>query len=132
MNRQVGFARKILTILEKNDISFEHIPGGIDTLSIIINDKQLYGKKQKVVREIRKICSPDLIKITSGMAMIAIVGQAMVHRPGIAAIVFTALANEKINVKMINQGSSEISIIIGVKNDDYENAVRAIYEGFVG
>lgn len=132
MNQEVGFVRRILTVLEANGISFEHMPSGIDILSIIIDDRQLNGKLDKILGEIRERCLPDTIEAYPNMAMIAIVGQAMVHTPGVAARVFTALANERINIRMINQGSSEISIIIGIENDDYENAVRAIYGTFLG
>ena len=131
MNQQVGFVRRILTVLEENEISFEHMPSGIDTLSIIIDDKQLDGKLEKVVRQIKSGCSPDTLEVYPNMSMIAVVGRAMVHVPGMAAKVFTAVANEKINIRMINQGSSEISIIIGVENEDYEKAVKAIYQTFV-
>ncbi|MDB5245244.1 MAG: aspartate kinase [Parcubacteria group bacterium] len=131
MNQEVGFVRRILTALEANGISFEHVPSGIDTLSVIIGDDQLDGKLQTVLDEIRQSCQPDTIEAYPNMAMIAIVGRAMVHVPGTAARVFTALANAGINIRMMNQGSSEISIIIGVENDDYENAVRAIYGAFV-
>ncbi len=132
MNQQVGFVRRILTVLEANSISFEHMPSGIDTLSIIIDDRQLDGKLEKVLGEIRENCSLDTIETYPNMAMIAIVGQAMVHTPGVAARVFAALAKDGINIRMINQGSSEISIIIGIENDDYDNAVRAIYGAFLG
>jgi len=131
MNQEVGFVRRILTVLETNSISFEHMPSGIDTLSIIIDDRQIDGKLEKILSEIRESCSPDTIEVYPHMAMIAIVGQAMAHTPGVAAKVFAALAKEGINIRMINQGSSEISIIIGIENDDYENAVRAIYGAFV-
>lgn len=132
MNQEVGFVRRILAVLEANNISFEHMPSGIDTLSIIIDDKQLDGKLEKVLGEIQEDCSPDTIEAFPNMAMIAIVGQAMVHTPGVAARVFAVLAKERINIRMINQGSSELSIIIGIENDDYENAVRVIYGAFVG
>ena len=131
MNQQVGFVRRMLTVLEENEISFEHMPSGIDTLSIIIDDKQLNGKLEKIVRQIKLECLPDTLEVYPNMAMIAVVGRTMVHVPGMAAKIFTAVANEKINIRMINQGSSEISIILGVENDDYENTVRAIYKTFV-
>ncbi len=131
MNQQIGFVRRILTVLEANGISFEHMPSGIDTLSVIIDDRQLNGKLQKVLDEVKAECSPDKIEAEPGMAMIAIVGQAMSHKPGVAADIFAALAKEKINIRMINQGSSEISIIVGVENADYERAIRAIYRAFV-
>ena len=131
MNQEVGFVRIILTVLEENNISFEHIPSGIDTVSIIIDNQQLSGKLEKVKTQIRDRCQPDKIESCPGMAMIAVVGRAMAYTPGVAAKVFTALSKEGINIRMINQGSSEISIIIGVENGDYENAIRAIYGAFV-
>lgn len=131
MNQEVGFARRVLTAIEANGISFEHMPSGIDTLSIIIDNRQLDGKLGKVLGEIKESCSPDSIDAQPNMAMIVVVGQAMVSTPGVAARAFTALANAGINVRMINQGSSEISIIIGIENDDYENAIRVIYGAFV-
>lgn len=131
MNRQIGFARRILTVLEENGISFEHLPGGIDALSLIIDDRQLNDKLGKIVREIKQVCSPDTIEVLSNLALIAVVGRAMVKNPETAAKIFAALAEKGINLRMINQGSSQISIIIGVENADYENAVRAIYTAFV-
>lgn len=130
MNQQVGFARRILAVLEENRISFEHMPSGIDTLSIIIDDKQLGWNLAKVRNEIQESCSPDTIETYPHMAMIAIVGQSMAHTPGIAAKIFAAVAKEGINIRMINQGSSEISIIIGVENNDCDDAVRAIHNAF--
>lgn len=132
MNQEVGFVRRILTAVEANEISFEHMPSGIDTLSVIIDDRQLNGKLEKVLGEIEESCSPDAIEVYPNMAMVVIVGQGMVRTPGVAARIFTALATKGINVRMIDQGSSEISIIIGVENDDYESAVRAIYGAFIG
>lgn len=131
MNQQVGFVRRILAVLEANGVSFEHMPSGIDTLSIIIDDKQLDGKLEGIVREIRDACLPDTIETYPNMAMIATVGRSMAYTPGIAAKLFSAVADAGINIRMINQGSSEINIIIGVENDYYEDAVRAIYGAFV-
>ncbi len=131
MNQQIGYVRKILSILEANRISFEHMPSGIDTLSIIIDNRQFNGNSEKIIREIKEECSPDTIDMYPNMAMIAIVGRAMIRSIGVAAKIFTAIANAGINIRMINQGSSEISIMIGIENDDYESAVRAIYGAFV-
>ncbi len=131
MNQQVGYARRILTVLEAHGINFEHMPTGIDTLSIIIASKQLVGKIDTIRKEIQTECEPDSLEIFEDMAMIAVVGSGMVHHPGNAARIFTALAANGINVRMINQGSSELNVIIGVENGDYENAVRAIYGEFV-
>ena len=130
MHPQVGFARKILAVLEENSISLEHMPSGIDSLSIIVGDEQLGGKLAPVLKEIQESCSPDTIETYPHMAMIAIVGQSMAHTPGIAAKILAAVAKERINIRMLNQGSSEISIIIGVKNKDCDNAIRAIHREF--
>ena len=131
MNLQVGFVRQICTILERKRISFEHTPSGIDTWSVIIDDRQLRGQLEVVASIIRNTMSPDLVVTIPNMALIAVVGKEMVHTPGVAAKVFLALAKKGINIRMISQGSSEISIIIGVENNDYENAIRAIYGAFV-
>ena len=131
MNQEIGFARRILAVLEDNGISFEHMPSGIDTISLVIDDRQLNGKLEKVVLEIRQACSPDSVEVFPEMAMIAVVGRGMINTPGVAAKIFAALADQNINIRMINQGSSEISIFVGVENTDYENAVRAIYAAFV-
>ncbi len=131
MNQEIGFARRLLKALEDNAISFEHMPSGIDTLSVIIDDRQLDHKLEKVVSEIQTACTPDTLETHPNMAMVAVVGRAMVHTQGVAAKVFTAIAQAGVNIRMINQGSSEISIIIGVENEDYENTIRAIYKAFI-
>ncbi len=130
MNQEVGFARKALQVLESNGVSFEHMPSGIDTLSIIASDSQLEGKLDAVISGIKQECVPDTIEAYPGMAMIATVGRPMIHTQGVAAKLFAAVAKSGINIRMINQGSSELSIIIGVENDDYEDAIRAIYKAF--
>ena len=130
MNGQIGFIRKILTILEKYEISIEHLPSGIDTLSIVIQDCQVKGKLDKVIEEINQECEPNSINVFSNMAIIATVGYGMTEKPGTSAKVFTALAKENINIRMIDQGSSEINIIIGVETDDLEKAINAIYYAF--
>ena len=127
MNSQVGIARKILGAFEGNGVSIEHMPSGIDTISIIVDDEKLNGKSDLIVRQIKSECSPDSVEVNPGMAMIAVVGRPMKHTLGVAAKVFQALADNGINIRMINQGSSEISIIIGVENSDYDAAIRAIY-----
>jgi aspartate kinase len=130
MNGQVGFIRKILSILEKYEISVEHLPSGIDTLSIVIQDCKVKGKLDKAIEEINQECEPNSINVFSNMAIIATVGYGMAEIPGMSAKVFTALAKENINIRMIDQGSSEINIIIGVESDDLGNAINAIYYAF--
>jgi aspartate kinase len=130
MNRQVGFGRRLFSILEAHGISFEHAPSGIDTMSVIVADSQLKGRTDRVLEDIKKQLEPDRVDITSGFALIATVGEGMAYRPGIAARLFAALANAGINIRVIDQGSSEINIIVGVETADFENAVRAIYQAF--
>ncbi len=132
MNQERGYGRRILEILEMHGISYEHSPTSIDTLSVIVTDEELDGKADEVVADIRRAVQPDRMEVQRDMAMVAVVGQGMVHHVGVAARVFTALATENINIRMINQGSSELNIIVGVAADDYERAIRAIYGAFVG
>jgi len=131
MNSELGFGRKLLSILEGNGISFEHMPSSIDTISLVIADHYIHHKLEKVLEEIKAECKPDSIEVYPNMALIATVGRGMAHTPGIAAKLFTALGNKGINVRMIDQGSSEINIIIGIQTEDFEEAIRAIYKAFV-
>jgi aspartate kinase len=129
MNEERGYARRILSILEKNDVSFEHMPSGIDTISLIIDGKQLDdGKTKKIVEEIEDECPPTTVEVGQNITMIAVVGRGMVHNPGSAEKIFSALADARINVRIINQGSSELSILIGIADIDYEKAIKALYE----
>jgi len=130
MNAEVGFGRKVLEALERNEVSFEHMPSGIDTLSLVIADECIDGKLKRVKDDIYRVCEPDLIEEFSGMALVAVVGRGMRHNVGTASRIFSALSKAKVNVRMIDQGSSEINIIIGVGNDDFDTAVTAIYNEF--
>jgi aspartate kinase len=131
MNQELGFGRRLLTVLEANGISFEHMPSGIDTMSVVISDKNLAGKTDKVCEEINAECKPDTLECEGGMALVATVGRGMAYHPGIAAKLFDALAKAGVNVRMIDQGSSEINIIVGVSTADFEKAMRAVYGAFV-
>jgi len=131
MNSEIGFGRRLLSVLETNGISFEHMPSGIDTISLVIADSYLEGKLEKVLREIKMECEPDSVEVYPNMALIATVGRGMAYTPGIAGRLFSALGKNNINVRMIDQGSSEINIIVGVETEDFEAAIRAIYEEFV-
>jgi len=131
MNSEIGFGRKVLEVFEKNDISFEHVPSGIDTMTVFVHQDEFIHKEQKVVAGINRICSPDSIDIEADLALIAVVGRGMKSARGTAGRIFSALAHSKINVKMIDQGSSELNIIIGVANADFEDAIKAIYDIFV-
>jgi len=131
MNSEVGYGRRLLSVLEVNGISFEHMPSGIDTISLVVSDAQITHKLDKVIQEIRAECNPDSVEVYPNMALIATVGRGMAYTPGIAAKIFAALGNNSVNVRMIDQGSSEINIIVGIETDDFEKAVRVIYDAFV-
>ena len=131
MNSEVGFGRKVLQAFEDHGISFEHMPSGIDTMTIVVHEDEFLSKEQSVVSEIHRLTSPDSIEIDSELALIAVVGRGMRSASGTAAKLFTALANAHINIRMIDQGSSELNIIVGVENKDFENAISAIYNAFV-
>ena len=130
MNAEIGLARKMLSVLEKYNISFEHMPTGIDTICVIISDSQLNGNREEVVNEIIDTCKPETINVLENLALIATVGHGMVSMPGTAARLFTALARADVNIRMIDQGSSELNIIIGVHCDDFNEAIEAIYKEF--
>lgn len=132
MNAEIGFGRRVLSVLEANGVSFEHLPSGIDTMSLVISDGQLNGKVDDVVEGLQAEVKPDSIDVTAEMALIATVGRGMAYIPGMAAKLFGALADNGINIRMIDQGSSELNIIVGVHADDFENAMKAIYKAFVG
>lgn len=131
MNAEVGFGRKVLNVFEDNNINFEHMPSGIDTMTIFVHQSEFMEKEQKVLAGLHKAAHPDTIELESDLALIAVVGRGMKATRGTAGRIFSALAHANINVKMIDQGSSELNIIIGVKNDDFDAAIRAIYDIFV-
>jgi aspartate kinase len=131
MNAELGFGRRLLSVLEANNVSFEHLPSGIDTLCAVVNSAALEGKVDKVVNEIKLECRPDNIEVEHGLALVATVGRGMMHTPGMAAKVMKALSNASVNIRMIDQGSGELNIIVGVREVDFEHAVRAIYAAFV-
>ena len=131
MNEEIGFGRKLLQILEKNDMSFEHLPSGIDTMSVVVNEHELEGREDAIVSELLAATAPDSINIEKNIALIAVVGRGMKNAKGTAASVFMALAENDINIRMIDQGSSELNIIIGVDNSDFEKSIRTIYDKFV-
>ncbi len=131
MNAEVGFIRKVLSIIEHYGLCVEHLPSGIDTLSVVVESNQLKdGVLSDIITEIRDTVSPDYVHVIENVSLIATVGHGMSRRSGTAATLFNALAQEKINIQMIDQGSSELNIIIGVANKDYEKCIRAIYNAF--
>ncbi len=131
MNSEIGFGRKVLQAFEEYGISFEHIPSGIDTMTVFVHQDEFIDKEQSVVSAIHRLAKPDAIDIEADLALIAVVGRGMRAQKGTAAAIFRALADVDINIKMIDQGSSEQNIIIGVANRDFETAIRAIYATFV-
>ena len=131
MNAELGFGRRVLSALEDFGVSFEHMPSGIDTLSVVISDKDLVTRKDQIIQRIQQLCQPDSIEVSGGIALIATVGHGMVRTPGTAAKLFTALYQAGVNIRMIDQGSSEMNIIVGVNVEDFETAMNAIYRAFV-
>ncbi len=131
MNSEIGFGRKVLQAFEDYGISFEHVPSGIDTLTVFVHQDEFMDKEQKVVSAIHRLADPDSIDIEADLALIAVVGRGMKSTRGTAGRIFSALAHANVNVKMIDQGSSELNIIIGVANEDFEAAIKAIYDIFV-
>ncbi|MBO4809788.1 MAG: aspartate kinase [Lachnospiraceae bacterium] len=131
MNSEIGFGRKLLQAFEENGISFEHSPSGIDTFTVFVHQDEFMDKEQKVVAGIHRLCNPDTVEIETDLALLAVVGRGMKSQRGTAGRIFSALAHANINVKMIDQGSSELNIIIGVANSDFEAAIKAIYDIFV-
>ena len=131
MNNEIGFGRKVLEVFENNCISFEHIPSGIDTMTIFVQQKDFEEKEQKVLAELHRAVDPDMIELETDLALIAVVGRGMRATRGTAGRIFSALAHANINIRMIDQGSSELNIIIGVRSNDFESAIKAIYDIFV-
>lgn len=130
MNSELGFCRKVLTVLEQHGVSFENMPSGIDTVSVVISDSNLKNKTEIIVEEIKRSCNPDSVVVYPNMALIATVGTGMAYSKGVAARIFNALAEADINIRMIDQGSSEINVLVGIENDDFEKGINAIYIAF--
>ena len=131
MNAEVGFGRKVLSAFEENGIKFEHMPSGIDTMTVFVHEPEFAEKEQAVISAINRNAHPDSIEIEADLALIAVVGRGMKSTRGTAGRIFSALAHANVNVKMIDQGSSELNIIIGVSDNDFEAAIKAIYDIFV-
>lgn len=131
MNGQIGFCKKVLEIFEDNGISIEHMPSGIDTMTIFVHQDEFEEKEQKVIAGIHRAVEPDFLELESDLALIAVVGRGMRATRGTSGRLFSALAHANVNVKMIDQGSSELNIIIGVRNHDFQPAIKAIYDIFV-
>ncbi len=131
MNNELGFGRKVLAAFEDHGVSFEHLPTGIDTMCVVVSGAALAPVREKVLAQIVATTSPDTITVHDYMSIIATVGRGMVHNCGTAARLFSAMSKAGINVRMIDQGSSELSIIVGVDDADYEATIKAIYNAFV-
>ena len=131
MNSEVGFGRKVLEVFEENEISFEHLPSGIDTMSVVVASATLDSRREKVMNAIVRAVKPDSVFIEDELTLIAVVGRGMVKAKGTSARVCDALARADINIRIIDQGSSELNIIVGVDDEEYEDALRAIYAEFV-
>ena len=131
MNAEVGFCRKVLQVFENYGISIEHMPSGIDTMTIFVHQSEFEEFEQSVIAGIHRAVEPDFVEMESDLALIAVVGRGMKANRGTSGRIFSALAHARVNVKMIDQGSSELNIIIGVKNSDFEAAIKAIYDIFI-
>ncbi|WP_428390064.1 aspartate kinase [Mucisphaera sp.] len=131
MNSEVGFGRKLLSVIEEQGICFEHMPSGIDTMSIVLRDDLVSGKIVQIVDGIRQAVNPDNIEVFPDIALIATVGRGMAKQTGTAARLMNALAQANVNIRMIDQGSSELNIIVGIEAEDFEVALNAIYHAFV-
>lgn len=131
MNSEIGFCRRVLQAFEESGISVEHMPSGIDTMTVVVHEKEFLENEQKVISTIHRLASPDSIEVEAGLALVAVVGRGMKSASGTAGKLCNALAKAGINIKMIDQGSSELNIIIGIRNEDFESATKAIYDAFV-
>ncbi|MBQ9389210.1 MAG: ACT domain-containing protein, partial [Synergistaceae bacterium] len=132
MHTEIDFYRKVVQCFEENGIPLEHLPSGIDTLTVIVQESKFIEHEQNVLSRIAKFVEPESVEVEAGISLIAVVGRSMKSQTGTAAKIFKALADARVNVRMIDQGASELNIVIGVLNDDFERAVRAIYRAFVG
>lgn len=131
MNSEIGFGRKILDVLEEDGISFEHLPSGIDTMSLVLSSALLEGKREKLINQITRAVKADSVTIDDGVALVAVVGRGMVKEKGVAARALNAVSAADVNIRIIDQGSSELNIILGVDEHDFEKTIRAIYDEFV-
>ncbi|MCI5513259.1 MAG: aspartate kinase [Clostridia bacterium] len=131
MSSDISFVRRLLEVLEDNDIALEHIPSGIDTISLILSTAALEGRGEKILAAMNRRVRPDNITIEDGISLIAVVGRGMVKNRGVAARVLSSISEAGINIRMIDQGSSEFNIIVGVEEHDFERTINSIYKEFV-
>ena len=130
LNDERGFVRRLSSVLEDLNIPIEHMPSGIDTLSVVLTNESINGRLDDILDSFQKQLEPDHMDVEDDLALIATVGSGMSYRPGVSAKLFSALAEAGVNIRMIDQGSSEMNIIVGVKNDDFEKSIKAIYNAF--
>jgi aspartate kinase len=131
MNKEIGFARRVLGIFESRGVSIEHCPSSIDSLSVVVSKEEIADKTDLIMEDIRRILEPDTLEVEGDLALIAVVGEGMSHQVGMAAKAFVALRDANVNIRIIDQGASEYNIIVGVDNQDYENAIRALYSAMM-
>jgi aspartate kinase len=131
MSNEIGIVRKALEIFEKRGINIDHLPSGIDSFSVVLPSESVDRITHEIVEEIKSVCKTENVRVYRDLSLVATVGVNMASRPGIAAKLFTALGKNNINIRMIDQGSSEINIIVGIENKDFENAIKAIYNAFI-
>jgi aspartate kinase len=131
MNSEIGFGRRVLEVLEREKISFEHLPSGVDTMTVVVATDTLEGKRERIIEKLTASVNPDHIAVNDGIALIAVVGRGMQNAKGTAARIFGSIAKADVNIRMIDQGSSELNIIIGVDECDFEKAMNAIYHEYV-
>jgi aspartate kinase len=131
MNKERGFARKVLEVFETNGVSIEHCPSSIDSMSVVVSSEEIGDKTEAILEDLRRILEPDTLDVEHELCLVAVVGEGMSHQVGMAAKVFTSLRDAKVNVRIIDQGASELNIIIGVSNGDFEKAIRALYAGMM-
>ncbi len=133
MNSEIGFVRKVLSLVEAENVSVEHIPTGIDTMSLLIEDGELTELKLgRILEGIKCEVEPDIIRVMENIALIATVGHGMSSSVGTCARLFKAIAEAEISIKLIDMGSSELNIVVGVKNEDYGRCIKSIYNEFFG
>ena len=131
MGSQVGVLRRILTVLERHEISVDYVPNGIDNVSVVMSTESVASSLYAILGEIQKEVEPDQLDVHDQIAVVAAVGRKMAFRPGISGQIFAALGQAGINIRMINQGPDELNIIFGVDNRDFANAIRVLYNSFV-
>ena len=128
MNKEVGFGRRLLGLFESRNINFEHLPSGIDSLSVVIKSEDLAPYRNGILEDIKTQLKVDEVNVFPNISLLAVVGTGMAYHPGVAATLFTSLADANINIRLIDQGASELTIIIGVQDDDFNGAINALYK----